>query len=100
MATTRIIQLVVACLLAALPVQSQSNLDSIISKIDPQKFASSIKENAEKLEDKLIAKSMKVLSEMQKQEEKIYQKVLSTKDSVSARVALGEIKSKYNSLKD
>ncbi len=79
---------------------SQSRLDSILNKLDPQKFASSISKKAEKLEDKLVAKSMKVLNKMQKQEEKIYRKLLSTKDSVAAKMKLSELKDKYASVKN
>jgi hypothetical protein len=79
---------------------SQSKLDSIFSKLDPQKFASSIGKKAEKLEEKLISKSMKVLEKLQNQEEKIYHKLLATKDSLQAKAQLSDIKSKYNTLKD
>ncbi|HEV7779652.1 MAG TPA: hypothetical protein VGO58_00220, partial [Chitinophagaceae bacterium] len=61
---------------------SQSKLDSLLGKLDPQKFAASIVEKSKKLEEKLVTKSMKVLEGMQKQEEKIYRKLLSTKDSL------------------
>ncbi|HEV7782462.1 MAG TPA: hypothetical protein VGO58_14405 [Chitinophagaceae bacterium] len=71
-----------------------------LGKLDPQKFAASIAEKSKKLEDKLVAKSMKVLEGMQKQEEKIYRKLLSTKDSLEARSKLIELKGKYTVLKD
>ncbi|HMK27195.1 MAG TPA: hypothetical protein VK483_14280 [Chitinophagaceae bacterium] len=80
--------------------QSQSKIDSILNKLDPQKFAASIGKKAEKLEDKLVAKSMKVLNKMQGQEEKIYRKLLSTKDSVAAKMKLSELKDKYASVKN
>ena len=71
-----------------------------MGKLDPQKYAISVGEKAKKLEDKLVNKSMKVLSSMQKQEEKIYKKLLSTKDSLIARSKLAELNGKYSALKD
>src|SRR5258705_1698747 len=82
------------------PIAIGSKLDSILNKLDPQKFAASISKKAEKLEDKLVAKSMKVLDKMQSQEEKIYRKLLSTKDSLQSKGALTDIKTKYKTLQD
>ena len=79
---------------------SQSRLDSVFNKLDPQKFAASIKKKADKLEDKLVQKSIKLLSSMQSQEEKIYKKMLSGKDSLIAKSKLAELKDKYASLKN
>lgn len=78
---------------------AQSPIDTLLGKIDPQKYANSIGEKAKKLEDKLTAKSMKVLEKLQQQEEKIYNKLLATKDSVQAKANLAEIKNKYAGLK-
>ncbi len=90
----------IAFFLLASSVNSQSKLDSILNKLDPQKFAASIGKKVEKLEDKLVGKSMKVLDKMQSQEEKIYHKLLSTKDSVAAKMKLSELKDKYASFKN
>jgi len=79
---------------------SQSNIDSLFDKLDPQKFAASVAEKAKSLDDKLTAKSVKVLSAMQSQEEKIYKKLFATKDSVAAKLKLSAIKDKYASVKD
>lgn len=79
---------------------SQSKVDSLLGKIDPQKFAASVLSKSRKLEDKLMAKSMKVLSGMQQQEEKIYSKLLSTKDSLQAKAKLAALKNHYAPLKD
>lgn len=38
--------------------KSQSKLDSLLDKLDPQKFAASVCKKAEKLEDKLVMKSI------------------------------------------
>ena len=43
---------------------------------------------------------MKVLKKMQSQEEKIYRKLLSTKDSVAVKLRLSEMKDKYASVKN
>jgi hypothetical protein len=82
------------------PSFSQTKLDSLLGKLDPQKFAASVAQSSKKLEEKLVAKSMKVLDKMQRQEEKIYRKLLSTKDSASARLKLVELKEKYAALKN
>jgi hypothetical protein len=79
---------------------SQSKIDSLFGKLDPQKFASSVAERSAKLEKKLVDKSLKVLSSLQKQEEKVYSKMLKGKDSLLAKAKLGEINEKYSSLKD
>jgi hypothetical protein len=79
---------------------SQSGMDTLLNKIDPQKFAASVSKNADKLEEKLVDKSMKVLNNMQGQEEKICKKLLSTKDSLQAKMKLNELKGKYAALKN
>jgi hypothetical protein len=48
----------------------------------------------------LVAKSMKMLDKLQQQEEKIYRKLLSTIDSLQAKAALTDIKSKYKTLQN
>ncbi len=78
---------------------SQSRIDTLLGKLDPQQYANAVGEKAKKLEDKLTAKSMKVLDRLQQQEEKIYNKLLATKDSLKAKANLAEIKDKYTGLK-
>lgn len=99
-AITRVVFSLIALFILSLPAKSQSKVDSVFNKLDPQKFAASIKKKAGKLEDKLVQKSMKVLSSMQSQEEKIYKKMLSGKDSLIAKSKLAELKDKYASLKN
>ena len=77
---------------------SQSRIDSIINKLDPQKFAASIIKKTQKLEDMLVAKSMKVLNRLQSQEEKIHRNMLATKDSLQGKAALADIRTKYKTL--
>lgn len=79
---------------------SQSSIDSILKRLDPQKFAASISKKADKLEEKLVTKSMKVLDGMQRQEEKIYKKMLNGEDSLIAKANLSELNNKYSALKD
>ena len=79
---------------------SQQSLDSILNKIDPQKWSASVEKKLGKLEDKIIAKSEKTLSRLEKQEEKIYRKQLGTKDSLIAKAKLAELRSKYQVLQD
>jgi hypothetical protein len=97
---TRVIFSLIAFFLLISSAKSQSKLDSIFNKLDPQKFAASIGKKAEKLEDKLVTKSMKVLDKLQEQEEKLYHKILATKDSLKAKIALADIQTKYKTLQD
>src|SRR6266511_2479778 len=77
---------------------AQSNLDSLLNKIDPQKWSATVEKKISKLEDKIVAKSQKTLHRLQKHEEKIYRKQLATKDSLAAQTKLAEIKTKYKEL--
>ena len=79
---------------------SQSKIDSLPGKLDPQKFAASVADKSRRMGDKLVEKSLKTLSAMQKQEERIYKKLLKTRDSLQAKASLDGIKDKYSSLKD
>ena len=79
---------------------SQSRLDSLFNKINPQKWSASVEKKMNKLEDKIVAKSEKTLHRLQRQEEKIYPKQLRTKDSVVAKTKLAEAESKYKALED
>ena len=55
---------------------AQSNYDSILNKLDPQKWAVTVEKKVSRLEEKIIAKSEKTLRKLQKEEEKIYKKLL------------------------
>ncbi len=94
-----ILSCIVCFLLCTSPIYSQSRIDTLLGKIDPQQYANTVGEKAKKLEDKLTAKSMQVLNKLQQQEEKIYNKLLATKDSLQAKENLAEIKDKYTGLK-
>ena len=79
---------------------AQSNLDSIFNKLDLNKWSAVVNKKLDRLEDKIISKSLKTLNRLQKEEERIYRKQLSTKDSIAARNKLTEIKIKYQGLSD
>ncbi len=92
--------LVASVLLLFSPVLfSQTKVDSILQKIDPQKFANAVADKAGKLEKKLVEKSMQTLNSLQRKEEKIYKKLLGGKDSLMAKAKLHEIESNYSGLK-
>lgn len=74
---------------------SQSKIDSIFNKINPQKYSEIVANKSRKLEDKIVEKSAKVLSSMKKKESAIYKKMLKSKDSLFARNKLNEIEAKY-----
>jgi hypothetical protein len=91
---------IVFLLLNCIPSYSQSKLDSVFNRIDPQKWSASIGKRASKLEEKIVAKSQKILQGLQRQEEKIYRRMLTTKDSLQAKSALAGIKAKYAALEN
>jgi hypothetical protein len=90
--------ILIALLLHAGALYSQSSLDSIINNIDPDKLSSSVEKKLSKLEEKIVLKSQKTLNRLKRQEEKIYEKQLSTRDSVEARLKLTEVQNKYKAL--
>lgn len=81
------------------PSYSQSHIDSVLQKLDPQKLAASIEASADRVQEKIVRKSAKVLDKMQRQEERIYRKLLNGKDSAMAKAKLNEAKEKYAALK-
>ncbi len=85
---------------ANIDTYSQEHPDTILTKLNTQKWSAAIDKKAIKLEDKIVTKSQRTLSKLQKQEEKIYRRILATKDSVQAIAALAEIKNKYKTLQD
>ncbi len=98
--TTAKILLLTAFLSKGILSTSQLYIDSVIEKIDPQKWSASIERKAEKLQERIISESLHTLSKLQKQEEKIYRKMLTGKDSLLANAALTDIKSKYSELQN
>jgi hypothetical protein len=85
-------------LLLSAACYSQPSLDSVLGKIDPDKLAASVGKKLSKLEEKIVAKSVKTLEHLERQEERVYEKQLTTKDSVEARLKLDEIQNRYKAL--
>src|SRR5438034_6191860 len=79
---------------------SQTPVDSVIGKIDIQKWSSAVARKLTKLENKIILKSERALDRLQRQDEKIYSKLLAGQDSSIARVNLALLQAKYNDLKN
>ncbi len=96
----RKITLLFITLIFNLSIYSQSAIDSFLNKIDPQKLSAAVEKRVSKLEDKIIAKSEKTLQRLQKQEKKIWEKQLSTRDSLIAKAKLAEIQTKYKELRE
>jgi len=101
----RLIAFSIVFLLSSFISYSQTHLDSLLGNIDPQKWSAAVEKKIGKLEDKIVARSEKTLRRLQQQEERIYRKQLSTKDSPDsyreeARLKLTEIQSKYTDLEN
>jgi hypothetical protein len=93
--TTAKIWLIALCLPISTLTFSQSKIDSLLGKLDPQKWSAAFERKADKLQQKIISSSQKTLNRLQKQEEKIYRKMLKGKDSLQAKAALASMKEKY-----
>jgi hypothetical protein len=78
---------------------SQSGIDSVFSRLDPQRFAGAVSKQAAKLSNLMLKRGEKIIAKMQMQEQKHYQKMLHGKDSLVARARLTELKSEYGKLK-
>lgn len=85
-------------LLAGQVCFSQDRFDSLLNKIDPQRWATAIKKKVSGLEEKLISKNENTLRKLQKQEERIYKKLLASKDSAVAKLQLEQNRNRYASL--
>ena len=92
--------LLLLCIITSIFSHSQSTLDSLFNKLDPQKWSAVVEKRLGKLEEKIISKSVKTLRGLQREEEKVYKKLLATKDSLYAKEKLDEIQSKYQGLSD
>jgi hypothetical protein len=87
-------------LCSSVTANSQQALDSLLNKINPDKWSALISRKADKLQDQLVKKSQQTLNRLQKQEEKIYCKMLRGKDSVQAQAQLVQIREKYQAMRD
>jgi hypothetical protein len=93
---------IVLCLTLCLSLvtKGQVSIDSLLEKVDPQKWFASIEKKAGSIGEKLTAKSTKTLNRLQKQEEKLYRRMLRSKDSAQAREALTNIRVKYEGMRE
>ena len=82
-----------------IPAEAPINLDTISDKLDPIKFSLSVEKKAKSLEEKINSKTEKTLRKLQQQEEKIFKSMLKGKDSLLAKIKLGEITKTYAALK-
>lgn len=78
----------------------QVSTDSLLQKIDVDKFANVVAGKVGSIEDKLQAKSLKTLDRLQKQEEKLYRRLLRSKDSLAAKASLADVKARYDAMRD
>lgn len=95
---TRIMLLCPVFFITGSNVFAQTNSDSLISRIDPERLSSSIERKVSKLEKQIVAKSEKTLIRMQKEEEKVYKKLIASRDSLEAKARLAEIREHYATL--
>lgn len=72
--------------------------DPTLYKIDARKLSTSVENRLSKLEEIITCKTAKTLQRLQRQEEKIYETQLSTKDSLEARSRLAEIRNRYQAI--
>jgi hypothetical protein len=85
---------------SAQPVTTGSKLDSLLNKLDPQQWSAALEKKVSRLEEKMVSKSEKALRKLQKEEESIYKKLLSSKDSLAAKAQLEEIRNRYATLQE
>jgi len=86
-------------LLCSVASYSQSSVDSILNKLDPDRWSNTIEEKLYKLENKIILQSEHTLQTLQRQEAKLARK-LSSLDSTAARNLILEAQTKYQHLSD
>ena len=79
---------------------SQSSTDSLFDKIDPGKLSAAVERKLNGIEDKIIVKSERIIQRLQRQEQKMNKKELSSKDSINARTKLAEIQTRYRALEE
>jgi hypothetical protein len=79
---------------------SQSITDASLNEIDAGKLSAVIERKLIRLEDKIIVKSEKALERLQKQEARICEKRLASKDSVQTKLKLMEVQSQYKVLEE
>jgi len=88
---------IIICLFSSSFVFGQGGVDSVFSKWT--RFSEKVGKTSEKIDQKLSKKTDRLLQQCEKQERKLYRKLLDTKDSAIARKRLSEIGKEYSSLK-
>ena len=90
------------CLLGQEGLQhsAPTQLDSVFRELNPEGWAGIVEKKLTRLENRIIKKSQKTLHRLQKQEEEIWKKQFSTKDSIAAKLRLAEIQNKYKAFQD
>ena len=81
-------------------ISASQPIDSILAKINPQKFSSAVHEKLQKLERKILAKTQKTLDKLEEEEEKICKNHFADKDSRFCDQQLVQIKQKYLDLQN
>lgn len=93
---------VLLCLAICLSLAAggQAPMDSILGKIDHGQCLASIGKKTNSIKEKLDAKSLNTLARLQKLEQKLYMKMLGSKDSLAAKVLLSDINEKYAGMRE
>lgn len=85
------------CVFFSLFVNGQRRVDSLFSKWT--KFSEKVGKTSQKIDQKLSQKTDRLIQQCEKQERRLYKKLLNTKDSVIARKKLSELDKEYSLLK-
>ncbi len=85
-------------MLHSVTLYGQRTLDSVLSKTNPDKLLACVEKRLSRLETKITSQGAKVLERLLKQEEKIYEKQSTAKDSLEGRLKLLAVQRKYNSI--
>ena len=89
--------LLIIPLTVCLQSYSQQSFDSVLNKINPEKWSAAVEKKLSSLENKIIAKTERSIRKLQKQEAKL-KKMLFAVDSVNAKNIFGEAQQKYAQL--
>lgn len=81
----------------SIQAHSQSTVDSVLVKINPEKWSSSLERKLNKLEDRIISNTEKTLRKLEKQEAKLHRQLPSI-DSLGNPVT--DVEQKYQQLSD
>lgn len=85
-------------LLITTGIASQTPVDSLLSKIDPQKLAQSVEAKLDQVKVRLLKKTEAVLVKMRREEERLLKKRLAASDSSQLKDELNALQLKYAEL--